>query len=133
MGVVTLDLIRATPSLHHHTPLYLTNLSGLLIVKLVKFIKNDLLLANVKCYGLDLLSHIGKFCSTLLKPLEKGGNTIVCRLIGPRHLIFALDASLGYKLTCVFVDSDVIPCSLISASYPAAIDWSPLASVEMLD
>ncbi len=95
IGLCTFNLAGATPPLHHHAPLYLTYLPGFLIVKLVKFVKNDLLLADVKCDGLDLLSHIGKLAGPLLKPLEKRRNTIVCRLIGPRHLIFALDASLG--------------------------------------
>ena len=56
----------------------------------------------------------------------------MCRLIGPRDLIFALDARLGNKDARVFMTGDVIPCSLKGAAYPAATDWSPLASVEML-
>lgn len=131
-GDITLGLVGATPSLHHNTPLYLANLPGLLIVKLVKLVKNDLLLADVKRDRLDLLGHLGQFCGASLKPLEKGGHTIVCRLIGPRHLILALDASLGNKFASVFMASDVIPCSLKSAAYPTATDWSPLANVEML-
>ena len=70
VGGSTLDLVGATPSLHHHTPLYLANLPGFLIVKLVELVKNDLLLAYVKCDRLDLLSHIGQLGGALFKPLE---------------------------------------------------------------
>jgi hypothetical protein len=133
LGLCALDLARATPPLHHHAPLYLTDLPGLLIVKLVKFVKNDLLLADVKCDGLDLLSHIGKFGGALLEPREKGGHTIVCRLMRPRHISFALDTRLGDEDTGVFMGSDVKPCGLKSAAYPTAIHRSSLASVEMLD
>lgn len=99
IGLCALDLAGATPPFHHHAPLYLADLPGFLIVKLVKFIKNDLLLADVKCDSLDLLSHIGKFGGALLKPREKGGHTIVCPLMRPRNLCFALDARLGNEDT----------------------------------